>query len=225
MIITIDGPAGSGKSTAARMLARRLKIAYLDTGATYRAATLAAIQAGADLRDPAALAQLVSTLEIGLHYQGDELAVTIGPQDVTRKIRSADVSDKSYYLARAPAVRAMLVDLQRRIGLKLVADYGGMVSEGRDQGSVVFPQADFKFYLDASPEVRARRRCDELQADGQQADYQQVLQAILLRDGRDRSRSVAPLVKPPGAVEIDTTDMSIAQVTDELARLIQEARS
>lgn len=224
MIVTIDGPAGSGKSTAAKMLAKRLGVAYLDTGATYRAATLAALRAKADLEDQAALAKLAAGLDIRLKYQGDQLQVLLDGADVSRQVRSAEVSDNSHYLARSAPVRAVLVNLQRKIAAQLVADYGGMVSEGRDQGSVVFPQADFKFYVDAAPEVRARRRFEEMQADGQAADYQQVLAAILLRDGRDRGRSVAPLVRPDGAIDIDTSNMTIPQVTEELLRHIEAGR-
>ena len=148
MIITIDGPAGSGKSTAARELARALGIAHLDTGATYRAATLLAMRRGIDLADEAALAELVRGLDIRLEYDGDELRVLLNGEDVSRQIRSAEVSDHSHYIARAPAVREVLVSLQRRVGRALAASAGGVVAEGRDQGSVVFPDADVKFWLD-----------------------------------------------------------------------------
>jgi len=137
--------------------------------------------------------------------------------DVTRDIRSAEVTDNSHYIARPAAVRAVLVELQRRIGRQL----GSFVTEGRDQGSVVFPDADLKFYLDASPEVRARRRTDEMLADGQHVEYEHILAAIIERDGRDRSRAVAPLTKPADAIEIDTSATGIAQTT---AALLQHVR-
>jgi len=223
MIITIDGPAGSGKSTAARELAKALRIAYLDTGATYRAATLAALRGGVDLEDAPALAELARRLDLRLEYAGDDFRVLLDGEDVTRQIRSAEVSDNSHHVARAPGVREVLVAMQRRIGSELARSTGGVVAEGRDQGSVVFPDADVKFYLDATPEVRARRRHDEMTADGQDVSYQAVLEAIVARDGRDRSRAVAPLVKPDEAVEIDTTDMSIEQVTAELKRRVEGA--
>ena len=223
MIITIDGPAGSGKSTAARELARALGIAYLDTGATYRAATLAALRAGVDLADPRALAALAAKLDIRQEGDAGHLRVILDGQDVTRAIRSAEVTENAHYLASPEAVRKVLVDLQRRMGAKLVARSGGVVTEGRDQGSVVFPEAGVKFYLDAAPEVRARRRTDEMLADGQPARYEEVLAAIEQRDRRDRVRSVAPLTRPAGAIEIDTGEMTIEQVTAELVRRVRNA--
>lgn len=224
MVITIDGPAGSGKSTAARQLAAVLGIAYLDTGSTYRAATLAALRAGVDLEDQAALAELAGRIDIRLDCAGDKPRVLLDGEDVSREIRSARVGDNSHYVARAPAVRDVLVALQRRTGRRLVEEAGGVVAEGRDQGSVVFPQADVKFYLDATPEVRARRRYEEMNADGQDVSYEHVLDAIVTRDGRDRTRAVAPLVKPEAAVEIDTSGMNIEQVTAELVRRVRESQ-
>ena len=221
MIVTIDGPAGTGKSTAARELARALGIAYLDTGATYRAVTLAALRAGVDLEDERALVELARSLKLELAYAADELRVILNGEDVSREIRSAEVSDNSHHVARAASVRELLVALQRQTGQRLAEERGGFVAEGRDQGSVVFPRADVKFYLDAEPQVRARRRYDELIAEGQEVEYEKVLQAVLTRDGRDRTRAIAPLVKPEGADEIDTTDMSIPEVTAELLRRVR----
>jgi cytidylate kinase len=220
MIITIDGPAGSGKSTAARNLASRLGVAYLDTGATYRAATLLAMRQGIDLADEAALADTARQMELRMVPQPDGVRVLVGGEDVTRAIRSAEVSDSTQFAARSGAVRAVLVELQRRIGREL----GSFVTEGRDQGSVVFPDATLKFFLDASPEVRARRRHEEFLADGENVTYEAVLQGIIQRDGRDRSRAVAPLVKPQGAIEIDTSGMTIEQVTDALERHVRAGR-
>jgi len=224
MIITIDGPAGSGKSTAARELAKALGVAYLDTGATYRALTLAALRAGIDLQDERQVASLAREIDLRLEYDRQRLRVLLDGRDVTAEIRSAEVSDNSHYVARAEAARRVLVELQRRKGRELAREFGGIVAEGRDQGSVVFPEADVKFYLDASPRVRARRRYEEMVAAGQDVRYEDVLEAIRTRDRRDRSRSLAPLVKPAGAVEIDTTDMSIDQVTAELLKRVKAAR-
>ena len=218
MIITIDGPAGSGKSTAARELAKALRIAHLDTGATYRAVTLKALREGGDLTDESALARIAREMDIRLLPTDQRMGVILDGQDVSREIRSEAVTANSHYAARSPAVREVLVELQRRLGRQL----GSFVTEGRDQGSVVFPDADMKFYLDARPETRARRRCDELRADGEPADYERVLQAIVRRDARDSRRVVAPLVRPADAIVIDTSDNTIEQTA---AALLEHVRS
>jgi len=202
MIITIDGPAGSGKSTAAKELAKALGLAYLDTGAMYRAVTLAALRENVDLQDADALTALAERVDLRLERRGDG----------------------AHYVARAAGVRRVLVSMQRRLGAELAATAGGVVAEGRDQGSVVFPDADVKFYLDAAPEVRARRRFEEMRADGQQVTYRAVLEALVQRDGRDRNRAVAPLVKPDGAVELDTSEMTVEDVTAELKRRVEQAQ-
>jgi len=212
MIITIDGPAGSGKSTAARELAKALGIAYLDTGATYRAATLKALREGADLTDEQALAELTGRMDLKLIARADGLRVLMDGHDVTAEIRSSRVSENSAYLARPPAVRKVLVELQRRLG----AELGDFVAEGRDQGSVVFPHADVKFYLDAAAPERARRRCGDLRTAGESADYDLVLDAIQTRDDRDRTRAEAPLIKPEGAIVIDTSGNTIEQTAAQL---------
>jgi len=220
MIITIDGPAGSGKSTIARRLAEALGLAYLDTGATYRAITLKALSRGVGMEDEAALAELARSTDVKLIPSAEALDVIVDGEEVTRQIRSAEVSDNSHFIARSAAVREVLVRLQRRLGEQL----GEFVAEGRDQGSVVFPGADVKFYLDASPEVRARRRYEEIATDGQEARYEDVLRAIIERDRRDRSRAVGPLIRPSGAIEIDTTDKTVEQVTAELLRHVRQGR-
>ena len=220
MIITIDGPAGVGKSTAAKQLARALGVAHLDTGATYRAVTLKALRTGADMDDEAALVKIAEEMDLRMEPTDEGARVFMDGCDVSAAIRTQEVSDNTYLVAQSPAVRSVLVDLQRRLGGQL----GDFVTEGRDQGSVVFNEADVKFYLDACPEVRARRRHEELLAGGGDVTYRQVFDAIGQRDGRDMGRAVAPLVKPQGAIEIDTSQMSIEQVTAELLRHVQAAR-
>jgi cytidylate kinase len=220
MIITIDGPAGSGKSTVAKGLAKRLAVAYLDTGAMYRAVTLRALAGGVDLTAPEALVDCARQADLHMRYADGRLAVTLDGRDVSEAIRSVEVTDKSHYIASVPGVRKVLVALQRRIA----NDLGSVVTEGRDQGSVVFTDASVKFFLVADPAVRARRRYDELRAKGESVDRDAIYEAMVARDRRDASREVSPLVKPDGAVEIDTTAMSIDEVIDELARHVEAAR-
>lgn len=218
MIITIDGPAGSGKSTAARKLARRLGIAFLDTGATYRAATLKAMRDGVDLTDEDALAELASEMDLELRPDEGDLRVRLDGQDVTSEIRTGEVTDNVHYIAGSPKGRAVLTALQRRFGEAL----GDFVTEGRDQGSVVFPHADMKFFIIASPEVRARRRHEEMVSAGETASYESVLESIVQRDHRDQTRDVAPLVKPENAIEVDTSNNTIEQTAEQIYRLVEE---
>ena len=218
MIITIDGPAGSGKSTASRELARALGIAYLDTGATYRAVTHRAMHLGVDLEDEEALAGVARKIDLKLIPEPGGIRVLADGQDITAEIRTPEVTAQTHHAAGSPVVREVLVDLQRRLG----AGLGSFVAEGRDQGSVVFPRADIKFYLDASPRVRARRRTAELEATGADADFSEIRKAIVDRDQSDRTREVAPLIRPEGAIVIDTSDMTIAEVTDALVRGVRE---
>ncbi len=211
-IITMDGPAGVGKSTAARLLARRLGVVHLDTGATYRAATLMAMRQCLDLTAVKTLTMALTQADIELVPDADSPRVLLNGEDVTAAIRDPQITRNVHYIATPPALREVLVALQRRIGRSV----GRFVTEGRDQGSVVFPDADVKFFLDASPEVRARRRFDELQAGGREADFDTVLEEIVARDQRDRERDVAPLIVPEGAVVIDTSGKSIDEVQAEL---------
>ena len=213
MIITIDGTVGSGKTTAAAGLARRLAAQHLDTGAMYRALTLKALQAGANLEDPAALAALAESTEIDLAGDPGALRVAMDGRDVTQAIRENRVSVNSHYLARTPGVRRVLVDKQRRFA----ALAGSVVTEGRDQGTVVFPGADVKFFLDAALEVRARRRQLELADRGEYKSYREVLAEITERDRRDSTRRADPLRPAEDAVRIDTSDMTVADMVDALA--------
>ncbi len=218
MIITIDGPAGSGKSTAAALLAQRLGIAYLDTGAMYRAVTLAVLKSGIRWDDSPALEKLAAQTQIDLVYQNAVTRVYLDGLDVTEEIRKPQVTDHAHYIAGSPAIRDILVRRQREIAQKT----GSLVTEGRDQGTVAFPGADFKFYLDASPGCRAQRRCLELSQKGLFVELDQILTAQQQRDARDQQRSVGPLVPAADAMVIDTTDLTIEQVVDILCRHIQQ---
>lgn len=212
MIITIDGPAGSGKSTAARKLAARLEIPYLDTGAMYRVVTLAALDDGVNLSDEAALAQLAATADYELDCGPTHVRVALRGHDVTEQIRSMNVTENTRFIANSAGVRRVLVTKQREIGRRL----GSMVTEGRDQGSIVFPDADFKFFLDADVETRAARRYHELLAEGEDVTPDQVRDTLVRRDQNDSRRAVAPLTCPPDATRIDTTHMSLSQVVNQL---------
>ena len=217
MIITIDGPAASGKSTAARLLAQRLGIAYLDTGAMYRAVTLAAVQRGTDLANGEALARVAGEVRIDLEPRPEAVRVLLDGRDVTAAIRENDISRRTHRAASNERVRACLVEAQRRIARL----WGDLVTEGRDQGTVVFPEADVKVYLDASEEVRADRRQGELAARGRDPTHDQVLEEIRRRDDSDRSRPVAPRRVPDGAVVVDTSQMSIDDMVDHLEKVVR----
>lgn len=217
MIVTIDGPAGSGKSTAARKLAAKLEIAYLDTGAMYRALALAALRAGIDLSNPSeaneSLAALARGAELELDCGPTFTRVRLDGHDVSEAIRSMEVSEATSAVARCQAVRDLLVEKQRSLGASL----GSCVSEGRDQGSVVFPNADAKFVLEASIERRAKRRLAEMIADGEEVSLEAVRANLEKRDRVD-SRQWAPLLASGEAIVIDTTSLSISEVVEAILK-------
>ncbi|HWA99231.1 MAG TPA: (d)CMP kinase [Pirellulales bacterium] len=212
MIIVIDGPAGAGKSSAAKALARRLGFRFLDTGAMYRAVTLAALRRGVAWDDPAALAAVANEVSIEL---GDQ-TVKLDGEDVTRAIRSVEITSLVHYVADNPAIRARLVELQRQAAAGI-----DVVTEGRDQGTVVFPAAECKIFLTASPEERARRRIGDLEARGEHLPFDEVLRQQNLRDERDSSRQVGPLVRAADAVELNTDGLTSDEVVDRLQRVVQ----
>ncbi len=216
-VITIDGPSSSGKSTAARKLAQRLGFTHLDTGAMYRAVTFQALQKGLDLKDSAKLIDLTQSIDLDLLPTDHGTEVTISGRDVTESIRTVEVTENTHFIASRRGVRDEMVKRQRKLGAKLAP----LVTEGRDQGTAVFPNAQVKFFLDADPATRAQRRYQQLQKSGQTATYEQVLAGIQTRDSRDSSRSAAPLEIPPGAIIIDPTTMDIIQMVDELVSHVQ----
>ncbi len=215
LVIAIDGPAGSGKSTVSKIVAKRLGLLYIDTGAMYRALTLKAMRQDINLENEDTLISLAKSTKISLEEK-EKLSVFLDGEDVSLEIRTPDVTLNVKYIARVPGVRHEMVELQRSIGQR----YGGAVLEGRDIGTVVFPNADYKFYLDASPQERAKRRCKELIESGQKASETGVKKDIMTRDDSDMKRSTGALKKAEDAIFIDTTGLSIDGVTEKILSLI-----
>jgi cytidylate kinase len=211
LVITIDGPAASGKSTAARRLAEKLGAGFLDTGAMYRAATLAAMQAGVDMTDEQKLLNILQDSEFQFGIKEGEMMVQVNGSDVTERIRRPQVTANARYIASAAKVREKLVRMQRRFA----AARKKIITEGRDQGTVAFPHADIKFYLTAELGERARRRQAELGLKGQES-LEQIKKAIEQRDKSDEDRGVGPLKPARDAIVVDTTDLSIEEVVEKL---------
>src|ERR1044071_3795870 len=210
MIIAIDGPSGAGKSTLGRMLARALKLLYIDTGSMYRAVALAVIEAQIDARDNEAVTGLANRIDIDLEGEPDSLSVLLNGRDVTDQIRTESVTAMSSVVSTIPGVRRAMVERQRAIGKR------GAVLNGRDIGTVVFPDADVKFFLTAVPEERAERRYKEDQTAGTSATFAETLADMIERDRRDSTRADSPLKVADDAIVIDSTGKSIQQVFEEM---------
>lgn len=217
-VVTVDGPAGSGKSTVARMLADEIGAAFLDTGAMYRVFTLAAMEAGCELEDTECVLAEMQGVRVEFDFARRPVGVTLNGRDVSEKIRDNGVTVNVKYLAREGAVRERLVEMQRQLAGK----YDKVVTEGRDQGTAVFPDAAVKIFLDASIEERARRRYEELKEKGQQVGVDELKEQIAARDESDRSREVGPLKCADDAVIVDTSDMSIEEVAGKLVSIVEE---
>ena len=217
LIIAIDGPSGAGKSTLSRLLARELGLLYVDTGSMYRAAALAVIEAGANTNDTDAVMAVLSRADIQLSGDPDSLQVRLGGRDVSEEIRTEQVSHASSVISAIPEVRRDLVRRQRELG-----EQGGVVLNGRVIGTVVFLDADVKFFLTARPEERARRRYDEERLREQALSYEETLADINTRDRRDSTRTDSPLAIAPDAVVLDTTDLSVDEVFRRMLEVVRE---
>ncbi len=218
LVITIDGPAASGKSTMARLLAERLDATFLDTGAMYRAVTLAALRDGVDLADEEQLLRVMERHRFDFEAARGTMLVRVDGQDVTPALRDSELTAQVRYAAAAPRVRERLVAMQRAFA----AGHRRIVTEGRDQGTVVFPDAQLKFYLTATAAERARRRKADLEAAGLPADLGQIRRAIEARDKSDENRAVGPLKPAADAVKVDTTGLSIAEAVERLYHIVEE---
>jgi cytidylate kinase len=211
-IVAIDGPAGAGKSTIAKLLAKRIGADYIDTGAMYRAVALQLIRTGTDYKDPEALQTMLDAMDVDFS-EGHTL---LNGEDVSGLIRTPEISAVASPSSGVPAIRYKLTALQQAMGKRK-----SIVMDGRDIGTIVFPDADFKFYLTASAEERARRRTEEMRAKGEEADFETIKADIIRRDYQDSNRDFRPLRKADDAVEIDSTDMSIESVVDTMMAFIE----
>lgn len=215
-VITIDGPAGAGKTSIAKIVSRKLGYNYIDTGAMYRAISWKAFREKIDLKAKEKLIKMVRNTKIELKNIAGTVKVYLDGKDITNKIRGKRLAERASILATVPEVREQLMKIQRRMGSS-----GGIVVEGRDIGTVVFPRADYKFYLDASIKERALRKYRELKVKGKEGQLAELEKAIRSRDKRDRTRRVAPLKIARDAVVIDSTDMSKKEVVEFILKRIQ----
>ncbi len=219
LIITIDGPAGAGKSTVSKVLARKLSYVYLDTGALYRAIAYKILEEGIPPDNESLLSDLCNRTNIHLNNIDGNLNIFIDSEDVTDRIRTEEVGLLASTVSAIPVVREVLLSIQREAGEK-----GGIVAEGRDMGTVVFPKADCKFYLDAGTEERVKRRYKELITRGNKADYEEIRRDMIVRDRQDQGREIAPLKPSQDAIIIDSTNISISGVVEKMLSIIRGYR-
>ena len=222
MIIAIDGPSGAGKSTLGKMLAKQLNLLYLDTGAMYRAVGLAVLESKTDLNDKKKIIEIAANSDIQLIGEPDALFIKLNGEDVTAKIRTNEIGQAASIVSTISEVRKILVEKQRNLGNLA---QGGAVLDGRDIGTVVFPNADIKFFLTAKPEARARRRYEEDSAKNRAVSYKQTFAEILERDERDVSRADSPLMIAENAVVIDTSELDLREVFEQMMQVVRERQN
>lgn len=220
LVITVDGPAGAGKSTVTKILARRLSYVYLDTGAFYRAFAYKVAEERVSADDEERLSDLCERINVSLKSVNSDIRFLVNDEDVTEKIRTQEIGMLASKVSAVPIVRKALLSVQREAGKS-----GGIVAEGRDMGTVVFPDADFKFFLDASVAERSRRRFAELVKNGESTDFEKVKRDLIVRDRQDRERRVAPLKPSESSIIIDSTDMSIIDVVERMMMRIIKSKS
>ncbi|MFP4598424.1 MAG: (d)CMP kinase [Persicimonas sp.] len=219
MIVAIDGPAGAGKSTIARRVAQELGYQLIDTGAIYRAVAYRALEDGEDLEDPEDVSMLAASLDFDFRREGGDNILYVDGEPMREQIRTPHVTRASSQISGFSALRKALLDVQRELGRSEPS-----VLEGRDIGTVVFPDAEVKIFLTASKEVRAHRRLEQMQEQGIDADLDEVYDEIVARDKRDTERDVAPLKKADDAVEVDTTGMEIDEVVERILEVVEDKR-
>lgn len=215
--IALDGPSGSGKSTVAGILAKKLDILHLDTGAMYRACAFEALKRNIDCLDEDAVKGFISDIDLVIKYENGGQKTILDGEDVSLKIRDNKVSLMSSNISSLPIVREKMVEMQRK-----VAAENPCILDGRDIGTVVLPHAEYKFFITATSEVRARRRFNELTEKGQQVDYEQLLQEMIKRDYNDSHRKIAPLKQADDAILIDTSNMTVSEVVEKILSIINE---
>ena len=215
MIIAIDGPAGSGKGTVAKIIAKKISAVYVDTGAMYRCVALEAIRNNIKIEEKEKIQELLDNINIDLKQENENLKIYLNNEDVSDKIRTEEVSKFASSYSTIDIVREKMVDLQREM-----ATSKDIVMEGRDIGTVVFPNADIKIYLDATPEERANRRMKQNKEKGIVSNYDDILKEIKIRDNRDMTREISPLKKADDAIYIDSTNFEIDEVVDKILHII-----
>lgn len=212
-IVAIDGPAGSGKGTITKQVGERLELINIDTGAMFRCVTLNMLEKGIQVEEENKIKEMLAQIEIDLKENGE---IFLNGKDVTKRIRENDINHFISPISMIPIVRQKLLELQRKM-----AEGRNVIMEGRDIGTVVFPNADVKIYLDASPEERARRRVQQNQEKGMLTSYEEVLKSIKNRDEKDKTREIAPLRQAEDAIYMDSTNMTVEEVTNEIVRIVK----